>query len=200
MAIRNVELFGNNTLGYYYIEAYVGTPPQKKALILDTGSHLTIFPCSGCYACRNHLYKIFDSKNSSTFELVNPQKSYFDWKCNIVDRGDKCKFTQAYTEGSEYQGFYAIDNFVFENELNQSGTDLKHIFGCAMKETNLFYSQEVDGIIGFGVSGQSKSKLISYWPSANDFGYRAEGGKNHQPDLLDLRGSQRRSTYLRRLE
>ncbi len=200
LMIRNVELFGNNTLGYYYIEAYVGTPPQKKALILDTGSHLTIFPCSGCYACRNHLYKIFDSRKSSTFELVNPQKNYFDCKCNIVDRADKCKFTQAYTEGSEYQGFYAIDNFVFENELNQSGTDLKHVFGCAMKETNLFYSQEVDGIIGFGVSGQSKSKVNSNWPSPNYPGHRAEGRKDHKSDFLHLCGAKRRRTQFRRLE
>lgn len=175
---RSVQLFGNNTLGYYYIEAYVGSPPQKKALILDTGSHLTIFPCSGCYSCRNHLYEIFDTRKSSTFELVNPNKTYFNWKCNFADREDKCNFRQSYTEGSEYTGFYGIDNFVFENELNNAGKNLKHVFGCAMKETNLFYSQEVDGIIGFGVAGQAKSILISDGPSSHNPGNRTTREKN----------------------
>ena len=187
--LRSVQLFGNNTLGYYYIEAYVGTPPQKKALILDTGSHLTIFPCSGCYSCRNHLYEIFDTRKSSTFELVSPDKTYFNWKCNFADGGDKCEFRQSYTEGSEYTGFYGIDNFVFENELNNAGQNLKHVFGCAMKETNMFYSQEVDGIIGFGVPGQAKSKLTSDGSSSHNIGNRKTREKNRRTDFLYLCGS-----------
>ena len=43
-----MTMFGNSTLGYYYIEAYVGKDQQKKALIFDTGSHMTIMPCKGC--------------------------------------------------------------------------------------------------------------------------------------------------------
>ena len=178
--MRNVTLFGNSTLGYYYIEAYVGTPPQKKSLILDTGSHMTIFPCYGCYNCRDHLYKIFDSKRSSTFDKVNPAKSYFDWNCSFSDANDYCRFNQAYTEGSEYSGFYAVDNFLFENELNsENNTNLKHVFGCAMKETNLFYSQEVDGIIGFGVDKRNNRKFNSWKKSAHNIGYRTKGRKNH---------------------
>ena len=40
-----MPIFGNSTLGYYYIEAYVGSHEDKKALIIDTGSHMTILPC-----------------------------------------------------------------------------------------------------------------------------------------------------------
>lgn len=175
LSMRNVTLFGNDTLGYYYVEAYVGTPPQKKSLILDTGSHLTIFPCYGCYSCRNHLYNIFDSSKSSTFDKVNPAKTYFDWQCNYSDANDNCRFDQSYTEGSEYTGFYAIDNFIFENELNNDRhKNLKHVFGCAMKETNLFYSQEVDGIIGFGVTSETKGSVNRIKPPPYYTWYRAK--------------------------
>lgn len=170
LAIRNLTMYGNSTLGYYYIEAFVGTPPQKKALIFDTGSHLTIFPCYGCYSCRNHLYNIFDTSKSTSFNIVSPTRSYFDWRCMDEDEeSDQCMFKQLYTEGSEYSGFYAIDNFVFENELkSEKSKSLKHVFGCAMKETDQFLSQEVDGIIGFGAGSKSIRKFTSEKPSTLD--------------------------------
>ena len=151
---RTVEIYGNTTLGYYYLEAYVGTPPQKKALIIDTGSHITIFDCEECLNCGKHLYQPFKHSVSSSFEYVTPNKVYFNWNCNkrfVTD--SRCTFTQLYSENSSYSGYYAVDNFLFENEVNNSiNANLKHIFGCAILETNLFISQEVDGIIGFGVS------------------------------------------------
>lgn len=150
---KYVPLFGNATLGYYYVEAYIGTPPQKKSLIVDTGSHLTIFPCEGCTKCKkDHLYKIFETSKSSTFSYIDPTETYFSWTCSQPAPGKRCFFEQGYTEGSVYSGFYAIDNFLFENELNHlANVNHKHIFGCAMEETNEFYRQKADGIIGIGV-------------------------------------------------
>lgn len=43
--IRTINLIGNSSLGYYYLEAYIGSQKDKKTLILDTGSHMTILPC-----------------------------------------------------------------------------------------------------------------------------------------------------------
>jgi hypothetical protein len=34
--------------GTHYSFLYVGTPPQRVSVILDTGSHWTAFPCTGC--------------------------------------------------------------------------------------------------------------------------------------------------------
>jgi hypothetical protein len=34
--------------GTHYSYIYVGTPPQRVSVILDTGSHFTAFPCTGC--------------------------------------------------------------------------------------------------------------------------------------------------------
>ena len=148
-----IPIFGNTTLGYYYVEAYIGTPPQKQSLILDTGSHLTIFPCKGCTHCKtDHLFSIFNQGLSSTFEWIDPIKSYFNWQCSNPNKNKKCPFQQGYTEGSVYKGFFAIDNFAFENELSlDQQHNHKHIFGCAMVETNEFYRQKSDGILGIGV-------------------------------------------------
>lgn len=40
-------------------------------------------------------------------------------------------------EGSAYEGFYAKDNFLFENELENKNDNKNKtaIFGCAEKET-----------------------------------------------------------------
>lgn len=34
--------------GTHYAYLYVGTPAQRVSVIIDTGSHWTAFPCTGC--------------------------------------------------------------------------------------------------------------------------------------------------------
>lgn len=105
LQIRNMTIFGNATLGYYYLEAYVGTPGQKQAMILDTGSNLTIFPCKGCQKCRDHVNSNFDPNKSSTFEKINKDSDFLGWKCKFFNDSKKeCAFNQGYTEGSAYIG------------------------------------------------------------------------------------------------
>ncbi|CAI7801536.1 unnamed protein product [Closterium sp. NIES-54] len=41
-------------LGYYYVTLYLGWPPQRFALIADTGSSITYVPCAACTHCGNH--------------------------------------------------------------------------------------------------------------------------------------------------
>lgn len=48
---------------------------------------------------------------------MSPGKSYFDWECSKNLLKSKCYFEQGYTEGSEYNGVYVMDEFKFENEL-----------------------------------------------------------------------------------
>lgn len=104
-SIRNMTVFGNATLGYYYLEAYVGTPEQKQALILDTGSNLTIFPCKGCDKCRDHINSNFNPEASSTYEKVDQNTDFLGWKCKFFnDSKGECAFHQGYTEGSAYIG------------------------------------------------------------------------------------------------
>lgn len=41
-------------LGTHYSFIWVGTPPQRVSVIMDTGSHHTAFPCTGC-KCGKHV-------------------------------------------------------------------------------------------------------------------------------------------------
>ena len=40
--------------GTHYAFIWVGTPPQRVSVIVDTGSHHTAFPCVGCQ-CGKHV-------------------------------------------------------------------------------------------------------------------------------------------------
>ena len=148
-------LYGNSTLGYYYVRALVGTPPQEKTLILDTGSHLTIFTCSPCSHCRDHLTESFNPSRSSTFERLLPHRNYFGWECKSYEKS--CNFVQTYSEGSKYEGFMGMDNFSFKKDSNEHTQPFKMIFGCATFENGELYSQEADGIIGIGVGVKSQT-------------------------------------------
>ena len=83
-------------LGVHYSYIWVGTPPQRVSVILDTGSHHTAFPCTGC-KCGKHNDPYWDPKKSSTSKIL---------KC----AGNKnCVFSQRYTEGSSWKAFKVKD-------------------------------------------------------------------------------------------
>ena len=42
-------------LGTHYAYLWVGTPPQRQTVILDTGSYRTGFPCDPCSNCGDYL-------------------------------------------------------------------------------------------------------------------------------------------------
>ena len=59
MSRRRLSLSNEQTplfqgMGTHYSFIYVGTPPQRVSVIVDTGSHHTAFPCVGC-KCGKHV-------------------------------------------------------------------------------------------------------------------------------------------------
>ena len=42
-------------IGTHFAYVYVGTPPQRASVIINTRSHFTAFPCSGCKNCCGNL-------------------------------------------------------------------------------------------------------------------------------------------------
>ena len=55
-------LQGNATsILYYFIDIYIGYPPQKQTLIVDTGSSNTGVPCKNfCENCGKHINSYYD--------------------------------------------------------------------------------------------------------------------------------------------
>lgn len=66
-----IPLYGNATLGYYYANIYVGSPPQEQSVIMDTGSGQLALPCSKCVSCGNrHIHPPFRMSASTTSKFI----------------------------------------------------------------------------------------------------------------------------------
>jgi len=112
--------------GTHYATIWVGTPPQRKSVIIDTGSHFTAFPCKGCLGCgeEHHTDKYFDQDASSTFRALTckakrdgPKECQGSSDCV----GGKCILSQTYTEGSSWEAFQAVDKlFVGGKQLTSA--------------------------------------------------------------------------------
>ena len=117
--------------GTHYATLWVGTPPQRKSVIVDTGSHYTAFPCTGCLNCgeEHHTDLYFNPDASSSFRALScggcitgkcgsGSSSAEDEAGGADARGeegmetthdDKCIFDQTYTEGSSWMAYESID-------------------------------------------------------------------------------------------
>jgi len=153
--------------GTHYIDLWVGTPPQRQTLIVDTGSGVTAFPCSSCKDCGegHHIDGYFMEGDSSTFEKI---------ACSSCTRGhcsasggteDSCIIGMSYQEGSSWSAFECSDASYVGGPhsiplLSVAGTDsdldpmharafsFRMTFGCQTKLTGLFKTQLADGIMG----------------------------------------------------
>ncbi|XP_044511927.1 aspartic proteinase 36-like isoform X2 [Mangifera indica] len=131
------------TNGYYTTHLNIGTPPQKFALIVDTGSTVTYVPCSNCQRCGKHQDPRFQPKLSSTYKSLkcNPD-------CNCDNDGKNCIYERRYAEMSSSSGVLAEDIISFGNDSELAPQSA--VFGCEIVETGDLYSQRADGIMGLG--------------------------------------------------
>ncbi len=157
--------------GTHYATIWVGTPPQRQSVIVDTGSHFTAFPCKGCVNCGEELHtdKYFDPDASSTFRALTCNEC-LSGRCSssssggggsVNDENGKCLFSQAYTEGSSWSAYESMDKVFMGvtqlldigNNNNNNPTSNNHfrgdfMFGCQTQESGLFVTQLADGIMG----------------------------------------------------
>lgn len=154
-AKQAIRLYGNSTIGYYYVRVMVGTPPQEQTLIVDTGSLATIFDCVGCRRCNSHESSLFNPQLSFTFQRLELRSPHKGIRCyedsSPPSQSNLCRFRQSYLEGSRYQGYWASDTFGFSSMQGAPIMALKHTFGCATLETREFFRQKANGILGLGL-------------------------------------------------
>eukprot|EP00554_Chaetoceros_debilis_P012116 CAMPEP_0194121030 /NCGR_PEP_ID=MMETSP0150-20130528/45431_1 /TAXON_ID=122233 /ORGANISM="Chaetoceros debilis, Strain MM31A-1" /LENGTH=1086 /DNA_ID=CAMNT_0038813319 /DNA_START=182 /DNA_END=3441 /DNA_ORIENTATION=+ len=155
--------------GTHYATLWVGTPtPQRKTLIVDTGSHHTAFPCKGCHRCgeRHHTDKYFDPDSSKSFRPLTCRECRWGASCeklapsgedesSVGEEVSGCVFQQAYTEGSSWRAFQVQDRVFCGGKDVFSAADpiaqrysFDFTFGCQTFSSGLFVSQLADGIMG----------------------------------------------------
>ena len=157
-AEENTPLFQG--IGTHYANIFVGVPPQRVAVIVDTGSHHTAFPCTGCEQCGEHTGPYFNPADSTTQTTLPCGSCEAGAKCEKK----RCQLSQSYTEGSSWKAYQVRDE-VWVGGISATepagatgpgaaGADyaVGFTFGCQFSETGLFRTQKADGIMGMSPS------------------------------------------------
>ena len=133
-------------IGTHYAFLWVGTPPQRQSVIVDTGSYRTAFPCNPCSDCGN--YESYHE--GSPFEPTESSTAHFT--------GSRWK--QQYGEGDGWSAAVLEDecfigdedyNAVAEADQDRSVLEL----GCQDTISGLFVTQKADGIMGLSNSNDA---------------------------------------------
>jgi len=137
-------------IGTHYAHVYVGTPPQRVSVIVDTGSHHTAFPCAGCKSCGKHTDSYFEPSKSSTLQKLGCNGCVAAARCVAKT----CQVSQSYTEGSSWKAVQMKDSYYVGGDdvsapprAGEKWLSTPFVFGCQTYETGLFRTQKADGIM-----------------------------------------------------
>jgi len=149
--------------GTHYANLWIGSPtPQRKTLIVDTGSHYTAFPCTGCENCgaSHHTDPYFDPTLSETFHAFQCDEC----QNHVTCQAEQCPFSQGYTEGSTWDAIQVSDIVYCGGSDYLEATDTQHsirfMFGCQTRMSGLFVTQLADGIIGMSAHSATLPKQL----------------------------------------
>lgn len=102
--------------GTHYVDIWIGTPPQRQTVIVDTGSSVAAFPCApGCddeddsCGLGYHIDLPFPTSTSSTFQVVHCKECQLTGACRSNSHGGYCPVSVRYMEGSSWSAFEALD-------------------------------------------------------------------------------------------
>lgn len=117
---------------------------------MDTGSHHTAFPCSGCSNCGKHTDEYYEPKLSSSNKILNCQQCQGGAKCvSGHNNNQQCEFSQSYTEGSSWKA-YQMEDLIWVGDIlidaqpvasTSKPLAVPFLFGCQYSETGMWDQQ-----------------------------------------------------------
>jgi hypothetical protein len=149
--------------GTQHVFLWIGEPPVRQTLIVDTGSRFAATVCEGCRDCGLHANAHLPANSSTRLThacTTAPAKaSHLPSQlrgCLMADRcdGDACLILQKYTEGSTWKATEVNDIVALGagalplTEVVLSASTTAFSFGCQTEVTGLFRQQYADGILG----------------------------------------------------
>ncbi len=155
----------------HHVNIYIGSPPQRRLVIVDTGSRTLVLPCKPCQNCGNkHFSKENLDLNYSSTDVRNLCNQN---ECTFVSGWDKscknnneCNFKLSYSEGSSIQGF-ELEDIVWLGTNNFEQSTKVHMqtavplsFGCESHETGIIADQYADGIMGLISSTKNQDNIV----------------------------------------
>ena len=157
LPIATVTVPLHASTGTHHVHVYIGSPPQRQTLILDTGSRLMAFPCDPCTNCGRHVSKYFHPGLSTTDRSPSCGSCLLKGVSKCSDFLDRCIISQKYTEGSSWTA-YETEDLVWlgSADLEESLEEymklaVPYAFGCQTAERGLFKKQYADGILGLAI-------------------------------------------------
>eukprot|EP00542_Grammatophora_oceanica_P012420 CAMPEP_0194041356 /NCGR_PEP_ID=MMETSP0009_2-20130614/13276_1 /TAXON_ID=210454 /ORGANISM="Grammatophora oceanica, Strain CCMP 410" /LENGTH=605 /DNA_ID=CAMNT_0038684837 /DNA_START=75 /DNA_END=1892 /DNA_ORIENTATION=+ len=145
--------------GTHYVDLWVGTPPQRQTVIVDTGSSITAFPCQDCANCGTgyHVDQYFEEDKSSTFEETSCSECMLG---SCAGTSARCEVSVSYQEGSSWRAYEASDLLYSGGPHDEAlegtvGSSFRMHFGCQSHLTGLFKTQLADGIMGMEMAETS---------------------------------------------
>lgn len=142
--------------GEYLMDVYVGTPPRRFQMIMDTGSDLNWLQCAPCLDCFEQRGPVFDPAASSSYRNVTCS----DQRCSLVappeapracrrPGEDSCPYYYWYGDQSNTTGDLALESFTVN--LTAPGASRRVdgvVFGCGHWNRGLFHGAA--GLLGLG--------------------------------------------------
>ena len=162
------EISGDGT---HFIDAWVGTPAQKRVLAVSSGADFTAFPCQGCTECGRVIQPYLQTKSDS-FTTMPCGRCVGGQREDVCDRNREMCIARGYNlvDKSAWTAYEARD-FIYVGGANEEmerlgiqdagGTDVPKRFGfplvfaCQTEALGWYSSQVRDGIMGFSTARTS---------------------------------------------
>ena len=142
----------NNGKNNYYITLYIGEQKKSQTFLLSTTTSLISSQCN-LNSSKNSLYETIKEK-----DIINCSKNNticLNYPFSSCKNNSKCEFNYIYNNTSILKGLYTKQQISFL----ENGDSYLFPIGCTTYESNEFFTNEIDGILGLN---SEKNSILEF--------------------------------------